>query len=267
MKWPQNDKEDILHQAPLFGQWVMCLALAILGTLSQVGNAISEFGIRFVAGVVFIVFCGCCAYIRWKTGPSPIIDGRKVFKYSDRQRKTAGGFLVVIPIIAAMFIAITYWIPSDDSSDVSLEAIVDTPTEPGQYPSADDITEFPSSQDVEEPPAVDAKNVNFRYKNASGVDLRLLLFDFYYHYFPTDDPLAPTIAWRTWDFPATNRYLTTSDFRRGTGWYAFYVEDSTTGEQFELGTKNVFYSEWPTLTVISTGDSDEPFEAEFSTEE
>lgn len=142
-----------------------------------------------------------------------------------------------------------------------------TATPPGGYPSVGEIKHLPSRAEVAEPPDVQAERVNFKYKNASGVDLKLILFDCSYHHFPIDDPLAPRTAWRIWDFPAINRFLTFSDFRRGTGWYVFFVERYDNGERYQLGTENVFYSDWPTLTVTSTGDEGCPFEATFSAEE
>lgn len=143
--------------------------------------------------------------------------------------------------------------------------VPDTPTLPGEYPSIDEIIDLPDKEEVERRPPVPPEDVNFRYRNATGIPMKLVLFNCHYHYFPLEDePLAPKGSWRSWDFPATNKFLTCSDFERGTGWYVFFVLRPDTGEYWQLGTKNIFYSDWPTLTVESTGDKKEPFKAVFS---
>jgi hypothetical protein len=144
----------------------------------------------------------------------------------------------------------------------------EAPMPPGGYPSIDEITDLPDKSRVEAPSVVLATKVVFRYRNATGIPMKLVLFDCYYHYFPLrDEPLAPQSPWRAWDFPATGKFLTYSEFTRGTGWYVFFVQRLDTGARYQLGTENIFNVDRPTLTVEATSDVRQPFKAVFGTGE
>lgn len=246
---------------------VTLATLVVLGVLDRIFEAINRLGMLLVVLVVVGVSVVGCIYIHKATEPSPILPDKTMPKYTQQTRKNTRILLGCVLVTAAVILCIKYAGPSDAENHAATDHTQHTPTTPGRYPSVDEIQYLPSLQEVEQLPPVQAENVNFRYKNASGVDLKLILYDCYYHYFPIDDALAPTNAWRIWDFPATNRFFTVSDFQRGTGWYVFFVETHDTGKRYQLGTTNIFYSEWPTLTVTSRTDKDEPFVPTFKTEE
>ena len=113
------------------------------------------------------------------------------------------------------------------------------------------------------PPVIPGKKVSLLYRNISGAKLILLVYDWYYHYHPVDAPLAPQTAWRRLHFSEDGSYKILSNFARGTGWYSFYVEEVETGKQRQCGTKNIFETERPTLTVKATGDKNHPFTIDF----
>jgi hypothetical protein len=79
--------------------------------------------------------------------------------------------------------------------------------------------------------------------------------------------LAPQTGWRIWNFPSPGVFWTFSEFERSTGWFSFFVEDMDSGCRYPLGTRNILYGERPTLTVTSTGDTGNPFKADFAKEE
>lgn len=143
----------------------------------------------------------------------------------------------------------------------------DPPTSPHNYPSEKQVNHPPTQAQVDAPPQVPAAAVTFLYRNASGVDLRLALYDWYNHFHPLDLPLASADEPIIWDFPATNTFVPFSDFERSTGWFSFFVAEPDEKEWHELDTRNIFYSEWPTLTVEATGDEERPFKPAFGSKE
>ncbi|MDY0170046.1 MAG: hypothetical protein RBS80_26110 [Thermoguttaceae bacterium] len=162
----------------------------------------------------------------------------------------------------------------DDSRDGKtpmLEAGVpdgeDFPTSPHNYPSEKQVSHPPTQAQVDAPSQVSATDVTFLYKNASGVDLKLAVYDWSNHFHPLDLPLASANEPIIWDFPATNTFLPFSDFERSTGWFSFFVAEPGKNEWHELETRNIFYSEWPTLTVEATGDEERPFKPTFGFKE
>lgn len=138
---------------------------------------------------------------------------------------------------------------------------------PPTFPDPAGILNPPTGKQADVPSKLPAKNVTLLYRNVSGVKLTLLLYDWYYHYHPVATTLAPQIAWRRFDFHEDGSYKIFSDFARGTGLYSFYVEETETGRQHQCGTRNIFDSERPTLTVRSTGDKERPFKIDFGVEE
>jgi hypothetical protein len=143
------------------------------------------------------------------------------------------------------------------------EAHSDEPSTPGSHPTFESITALPTEEAVKVKPDVPPEKVVFRYRNLTGRPLKLVLYDCYYHYYPVRAPLAPQDAWRIWDFPAGDKYQVFDQFRRGTGWFVFFVEEP--GKDFvELDTKMIFYSSQPTLSVSATGNEAKPYEADFN---
>ena len=126
---------------------------------------------------------------------------------------------------------------------------------------------LPTREQVEQPSQVQPEDVAFMYKNETGIDLELILFDLYYHYFPRSEPFSPTNPCHFWEFSPSEDHRVFSDFTRGTGWYVFFVERLDTGERYQLATRNIFYSDRPTLVVRATGDNVNPFEAVFSSQQ
>lgn len=176
------------------------------------------------------------------------------------------GYLLSVALaILAVFVVPRIW--DKKTSDRVAADYAESPRPPGSGPSLDEIQDVPTQDQVDADPRVRAAEVNFMYKNSSGIPLRLILYDWYYHYHPIDLPLAPQDAWRTWDFPANGAFSTFSEFERGTGWYSFFVEEVEGARRHCLGTKNIFYAERPTLTVTSTGNNSEPLKADFGREE
>jgi hypothetical protein len=141
----------------------------------------------------------------------------------------------------------------------------DEPSPPGSYPQVESIRDLPSKAVVSANPPVPPEKVVFRYRNQTDRPLKLLLFDCYYHYFPVQKPFAPQTAWRIWDFPATSKFQVFDRFRRGTGWYVFFVKELDNPDRFyELNSKMIFDTEQPTLSVRATGRKEQPYEAVFS---
>lgn len=127
--------------------------------------------------------------------------------------------------------------------------------------------QLPSREQVSQSPSIEAADVSFMYRNDTGIALDLVLFDLYYHYFPKSEPFAPTNPCHIWAFPADGDYHVFEDFTRGTGWYVFFVERLDTGARYQLATRNIFYSDRPTLVVKPSGDEAGPFKAVFSSQQ
>ena len=267
MSGSETEEERFRTYVPPILNWIVLSILAVLGVVNQITDTIDRLGMSVVVPVMVAVSVCCSIYILKARVRSGIVPNPLIPKYYPRTRRIAWILVVVTPLVGVIVLCVEHVFKLKGPNTAVGVETQDTPTEPGGYPSVDDIQHLPTLQEVKRVPAVNAENVIFKYKNACGVDLKLILYDCYYHYFPIDDPLAPKNAWRIWDFPATNRFVTVSDFQRGTGWYVFFVERYDTGKRYQLGTRNIFYSEWPTLTVSSTSNEDEPFAATFSTEE
>ncbi len=254
------------------------LVLSLIVQLTVFLDFIDKFGWLLTTLITLLVAWGWAIYM-WCARRPTTLSGDfpsvlSVRKYSAKHRFISIGIALLMSVV---FVCVWFWktssnsttpLPQQSHNTTTMPGnIEDSVTPPGGYPSVDEIQFLPSKEQVKQPPRVDAQKVNFTYKNASGIDLKLILFNCYYHHFPIDDPLGPKKAWRTWPFLANNRGSITSDFERGTGWYVFFVERHDTGERFQLGTKNIFYSEWPTMTVSLTGDEVNPFKADFSAKE
>lgn len=134
----------------------------------------------------------------------------------------------------------------------------------GDYPPTAELAHPPSKEAVKNRSRVPPEKVIFNYRNATGVPLKLLMFNWHYHYFPPKNtPLAPS-PWKTYDLPATNRLIPISKFsREGTGWYTFYVQRIDTRQRYQLGTHNIFDSELPVMIVSTSNDPANPFTVKF----
>lgn len=143
---------------------------------------------------------------------------------------------------------------------------VPQPNLPFEFPDRDAISAMPPQKDVDQPPPVRGDKVVFRYRNDTGRNLRLLLYNVYYHYHHPGNVLEPKIAWRIWPFPPDKKDRLFDDFGpTNTGHYAVFLEDER-GHFVELGTKMLFYSEKPLLIVSMVPTSEgETYHAEFTT--
>ncbi len=187
-------------------------------------------------------------------------------KYSLRTRWISIGITVLLAIITiALFICPFVFRDNELNRDKVVTVKVDD--RPPTYPDPAGIINPPVQDQVDQPPVIPAEDVNLRYRNISGVELKLLVYDWYYHYHPLHEPLAPKTGWRDFEFSSSGSWRTFSDFTRSTGHYTFYVREKETDNCYQLKTKNIFDSQWPTLTIKSTGDKKRPYAIEFGSED
>jgi hypothetical protein len=140
------------------------------------------------------------------------------------------------------------------------------PIGPDGYPAVDTILDLPDAETVKKSPEVPPQQVSFGIRNTTRIPLKLLMLNCYYHHFrPKDDIMAPKEAWQVKELPATNQTIFCSGFEETSkGWFAFYVRRMDDGTHYYLKTKNIFYSDRPTLTIKLTDDKQKPFDADFS---
>ena len=140
-----------------------------------------------------------------------------------------------------------------------------SPPSLGDYPPIAELAHPPSKDDVKKPSRIPPEKVVFNYRNATGVPLKLLMFNWHYYYFPSGNtPIAPP-AWKTYNLPATNTFIPISDFSpEGTGWYTFYVQRIDTGQRYQLDTRKIFDSELPIMIVSKSNDPANPFTVKFT---
>lgn len=233
--------------------------------ITQIANLkknMLELGWGIVTTLAFTLILAFTIYI--------FVAQKELHKYTGRKVSVFGKKMKLMMIICcflAGLLAIYTWV-SPYSWPNQVAAINKTKDDaPPTFPDPAGIIDPPTEKQVDSSPVIPAKNVNLLYRNISGVKLTLLVYDWYYHYHPINQPFAPKTAWRRLHFSEDESYKTLSNFTRSTGWYSFYVEENETGKQHQCDTKNIFYSEWPTLTVKSSANKEHQFTIEFSTED
>ena len=272
MTQSQHEKRDFeawlrpwLSPSAIYWASVLCLALY---TVDQALGLIQRLGITIVGLVVIGVSGLRLAYVLKATEESSVYPNEKRPKFDRDTKGKYGQAFGALFVIVMLTFAVQYWPSRTDSATngTATIPIEDLPTTMDGYPHVEDIPDFPTKEMVEQQPKISPESVTFSYRNATGQDLRLLLYDCYCYHFPIDSPVRPS-PWRPWAFPPIRQAKTFDDFQRGTGWYVFFVQRVETGEIYRLGTKNIFYSKWPTLTVVPSGDNDAPFKAIFESED
>ena len=138
---------------------------------------------------------------------------------------------------------------------------------PNLYPSDAIIDIWPTDDELDSPPSRKPENVTFRYKNAAGVELELFVYDFCKKHRPPPNMLGTPVFWQPWLFPADGKYRKASDFKLSNGWFGFAIgrlrPDGQSLSFNYMTTKNIFYSDAPTLTITRDLESMSGFAASF----
>ena len=269
MDWLQKSADELPHRWKWLGP--LLVGLTVVERMVDLGRYISAIQWWYIPAFGVFGTGWVCLYVFFKKtreGVTLACSGEPNVVPAFRPRDKV--WAVVFFAIAMAVLVVFFFVRSPHQNDVRSGGgahAIETPRAPGGLPSLDEVAEVPTRDQVDAQPSVPARTVSLMYKNSSGVELRLLLYDWYYHYHPIDEPLAPQSAWRTWDFPANGVFSTFSGFERSTGWYSFFVEDVDSGRHYWLGTKNIFYAERPTLTVTSRSDNSQPYGVDFGREE
>jgi hypothetical protein len=107
---------------------------------------------------------------------------------------------------------------------------------------------------------VDPDKVVLHFKNATGIPLVLILDDVSYRGLQRVQNPDSVVAV---EFPADNTFYAMTNFGQTSGAFLFKVRPVGTIFPYQLGAVNIFYSMQPRLTVVKTGDKDNPFQAVF----
>ncbi|MBI1902920.1 MAG: hypothetical protein HYS13_17625 [Planctomycetia bacterium] len=134
------------------------------------------------------------------------------------------------------------------------------PLRPEDFPHLSALTDLPTEEQVSREPAVSPSEVTLFYRNLCDDNLRLLLFDCSRHYKIVRGEIKGGSPWLDFPLDVSDEY-TPYQFETGTGWYCFFVRDST-GKNHCLrpwACRNLFQTRETKLTIRQTEDGN--FEA------
>jgi hypothetical protein len=116
------------------------------------------------------------------------------------------------------------------------------PRDPSGFPTIEGIRNPATEEMAMAEPRVKPTDVTFRYKNATDVDLRLLILNWSQYYDKKEKGVFKRKIWDDWDFPANDEYQSYDKFQRGSGWVSFFVVSDENSRPVSLGLYNIFTS-------------------------
>ena len=138
------------------------------------------------------------------------------------------------------------------------------PIDENTYPATDAIKDPPARDAVQATPRFKPTEVTFLYKNATDVDLHLLILSWTVVHSQTKNGFKRKMPWMDWEFPASNEFTRYDKFTNGTGWFSFFVIGEKHPRPVFVGTYNLFDAKRPTLVIEDSGEPDRAFKAQFT---